>query len=346
MKAPLIATLVLTLGLLTGAGATAETLVIADADRRPAEQTYLTVPEWFLVFSPEEYASYLGSGAAPSEFPFWGHIRQFWRSYAAVSAASAEHYPINWGYHVMVLVIGTSTTLEYGLKSAYEILIGRLAELTRRGPAVAEERLAAEVARDYVSFILTAPWYEFDFAARLEELWRTTPWWGADPVRKWERRYVLTSEYAAKAAYAWLIGTLTRLGYAPPSPHTAVIVRDMPAVATRLLPQLEVLREDGAGRSLIRVPRYAPFASHARKLAQLGAEFENIAGNRGAILVSVLHRDADLAQRYAARTLYTQPILTRTGVSRLVLVIEVPELATTLRDLERAGVEIEHIYDY
>ena len=37
---------------------------------RGVEQTYLTFPEWFLVFSPDEYAAFT-KDHPPSEFPSW-----------------------------------------------------------------------------------------------------------------------------------------------------------------------------------------------------------------------------------------------------------------------------------
>ena len=72
--------------------------------RRGEEQTFLTYPEWFLVHSPAEYAGYVADHT-PTEFPFCGHISQFWRSYAAVTEATRP-YPLNVGYHVMICVIG------------------------------------------------------------------------------------------------------------------------------------------------------------------------------------------------------------------------------------------------
>ena len=58
-------------------------IAAAPADRRGEEQTFLTFPEWFLVFSPAEYAAFV-RGHTPDEFCFWGHIGQFWRGYGKV----------------------------------------------------------------------------------------------------------------------------------------------------------------------------------------------------------------------------------------------------------------------
>lgn len=45
--------------------------------KRDESQTYLTLPEWYLVYSPAEYAQYL-KDKPPSGFPYFGSIRQFW----------------------------------------------------------------------------------------------------------------------------------------------------------------------------------------------------------------------------------------------------------------------------
>ena len=72
--------------------------------RRTPDQTFLTYPEWFLVHSPAEYAEYV-KDRTPTRFPFIGHTCQFWQGYGAVNRAIKE-YPFNFGYHVMVMVIG------------------------------------------------------------------------------------------------------------------------------------------------------------------------------------------------------------------------------------------------
>src|SRR3982751_782496 len=139
-------------------------------DVRPPDQTFLTYPEWFLVFSPAEYADFVKTHA-PNDFPFLGHIRQFWQSYDAVWNQTRGRYPFNGGYHMMIVVIGASTTAEYAVRSAYETIVGRLASLTATHGMTDEERYAARVAQEYVNFIRVSPWYEFDFTSRLKTLW-------------------------------------------------------------------------------------------------------------------------------------------------------------------------------
>jgi hypothetical protein len=318
--------------------------VTPELHRRGAEQTFLTFPEWFLVHSPAEYAVFVRT-EPPSEFPFFGHIRQFWESYRAVTAATQRGgYPLNFGYHVMIMVIGVSTTGEYALRSAYENVAGRLSELTASG-LTDEDRYGARVAQDYVDFIRVRPWYEYDFAGKLAGLWRETPAWGGGMLRKWERRYALTSEYAAKALYGWLIMKATKTAYEDARPDTAVWVDRLPAGIETGLPDLAVLQRLPDGSALITVPRYEAFKVYSSALAQRGCTFREIAGNRGAILVSALV-PANWSPGPGQQVLFTQPVLTRPAEKRVALTVTVPELHTLLNRIRNEGDALEHVYDY
>jgi hypothetical protein len=315
--------------------------------RRGTEQTFLTYPEWFLVFSPAEYAAFV-KDHPPSEFPFWGHIRQFWGGYRAIAGA-ARNYPPNPGYHVMIWVIGASTTVEYGCRSLYETLVGRLSQLTARAGGTEEDRFAAEVAQEYVDFIRVHPWFEFDFAGRLGALWRDLPLWGPNPIRKWERRYALTTEYATKALYGWALGRASRASYDDALPVTAVVLDPLSDWTKARFPELQVLTRLEGGRVLATLPRYQAFTRSARFLAGEGVSFEEIAGNRTVILVTVqvpicwVPPAAGVDPR---EVLFAQPVLTQPDRKRVGLVVPVPALSRTLRGLEAGTFEIEHVYDY
>ena len=326
-------------------GAAAADGVLTPAEHRRAEdQTFLTFPEWYLVHSPAEFAQFLTSQRAPSEFPWGGHIAQFWQGYRAMTRET-QAYPFNGGYHLMVMVIGTSTSLEYGLRSAYESTVGRLAEASASGPASAEDKLAARVAQDYVDFIRVDPWYLFDFVSPLRELWTATPYTGHNFLRKWERRFALTTEYAVKAGYAWLIKLGTQTVYEPARPVTAMVLDHAP---TPLPPALGELRrlDNSADNALVTVPRYRAFMAYANALAAQGVAFREIAGNRGPIVASVIVRSDAAPAAAPARSLFVQPVLTQPGWERRVLAMPVAELAAQLRRWRAADVQVEHLYDY
>jgi hypothetical protein len=300
------------------------------ADRRGEDQTFLTYPEWFLVYSPDEYAAHLERGGAPSAFPYFGHVGQFWNAYGAIARETGARYAFNGEYHTMIAVIGASTTLEYGLRGAYEKTIGRASELARFGVDTDEDRLQREVARDYVDFIALEPWYKYDFARRLKQVWTDASWLGRAPLRKWERKWALTTEYGAKAIYGWLIAKATHASFDVPIPTTLARVR----------------RASGA-EELVTLPRYQPFTRAALALAEGGAEFVEIAGNRGVILVTA---QASAGWRepgaWPYRTMFRQKILTAEDRQRVAVVVPVAELSSALRMLSREPFALEHVYDY
>lgn len=328
--------------------------MIADSDpvvaapeehRRPADQTFLTFPEWYLVHSPAEYASFI-KDQPPSLFPFIGHIGQFWSSYGAVYGAIRNEYPFNWGYHVMIMVIGVSTTVEYSLKSAYETLIGRLTELNRANGMTEEDEYAAFVAQDYVDFIRAVPWYEYDFWGRLTGLWTETSFFGSDMLRKLERKYTLTSEFVVKAVYGWLIKSATQAGYEAPLPVTTVLVKKLPAAIEKDLPELVLLEGFPDETILITVPRYAAFRRYVMSLASGGARFLEIAGNRSNILVTVLVPAPWEQQFDYYDVLFTQPILTRPSTKRIAITVPIASLHRVLEEFGSPPLYIEHVYDF
>lgn len=313
--------------------------VVPEKDRRPPENTFLTFPEWYLVYSPDEYAELIAT-RPPSEFPYLGHLGQFWQGYAAMYAATKDDYPFNSDYHVMVMVIGGSTTVEYGMKWLYETTVGRVAEVTRRHGMTAEDELAATVAREYVTSLDEEPWYKFDYMNALKRVWTETDYWGPDPVRKWERKYYLTSEYLAKAGYAGVLRLASESFYGEVLSDTAVVVDREPAE----MPKMRVAERFGDGSALVYLPRYQPFTAAAQALAKDGCKFVEVAGNRDVVLVSAVVPTG--FEDPAFRLVMTQPILTRPGTKRVVFTVPVPGLSDALRSLGRPGLKLEHVYDY
>nr|WKF61602.1 hypothetical protein HUO10_006133 [Paraburkholderia busanensis] len=315
--------------------------------RRDVEQTLLTFPEWYLVHSPAEYARIVQREPAHA-FPFIGQIGQLWSSYRTVTTEQLhDRYPLNPGYHVMILVIATSTTVEYALRAVYENTLGRASWLLDGGRLTDEDRFGAQAAQDYVDFIRQEPWYLFDFGSRLRHLWTDVPFWGPGLVRKWERRYALTSEYAVKAVYGKLIEKATRAAYTPALMTTDVVVDRLPDGWTPPA-RVSVLRRLPDGRALLALPRYFDFRIAATALAQQGVTIDDIAGNGASapVLVTVWVGDGTKLPADAGRVLFEQALTMPAATRRVALLTPVGRLSKLLAQAPAMGLTVEHVYDY
>lgn len=328
-----------------GSTAVPDVSLVPPQDRRGTEQTLLTFPEWFLVHSPAEYAR-LTQRRPPQDFPFLGHIGLLWSSYAAVTREQLhDGYPFNPGYHMMIWVIASSTTIEYALRAAYENTVGRVGWVLGGRRETDEDRYAARAAQDYVDFIRQEPWYLFDFTSRLVHLWTDVPFWGPGLVRKWERRYALTTEYTVKAVYGKLIEKATRATYTPAKMATDVVVDSIPTGWTPP-PDVSILDRHADGRTVLSLPRYFDFRIAATALAKQGVRIGDVAGNQSVILVTIwADRNVPLDPA-AGRVLFRQPMSMPSDKCRIAMLIPVNTLSAFLLSAPARGWTVEHVYDY
>jgi len=304
---------------------------------RTADQTYLTFPEWFLVFSPEEYAYFLRENPSYN-FPYWGHLQQFWSSYWTVYQKTREKgYDFNIGYHVMIMVIGISTTAEYAIKSIYGNTIGRLSGMMQTHGRTSEQDYGAKVAQEYVDFIKHTPWYAFDFGERFVGIYKNNDFFGYDFIRKTERKMALSIEYGVKYVYANIIGFFTNIGYEEAA----------------LVTQVEL--EKNNRLSTLDFPRYDKFKDMSLSYAKDGYTFNKIAGNTSQtpILVSMIGDSHALAGKTC---IFRTKILSNPVFERCLLEVRIETLASFLMlpHLEitpaflpaKDTLKLEHIFDF
>jgi hypothetical protein len=309
---------------------------------RSESATYLTLPEWYIVYSADEYASFVKS-RAPSRFPYFAAVAQYWRYYKAACTATRRVYPFDAGNHLMLGVIGMSFSAENIAKGLYENTVGVLSE-SIGFYHTDEDVFARQTAQEYAEFIHATPWYEFPFAARLKRLWTQTPLWGSDPVRKWERRLMLSAEYATKAVYGWFIRLGTHSVYQPEDLVIHAWVEDAPE---RIFHDQRVRRVKTLGprAHIVTLPRYAAFTGVATALAKQGVRFHDVAGNDEILLTAIAPRELDLHPA-AGAVLSSEEILTNPAMKRIGVRVPVRTLHMILTDLPARGASVEHLYDY
>ena len=322
----------------------AQRLQAVEGYKRDEERTYLTFPEWFIVYISQDYGEFL-EGNRPSGFSYFSAVWDFWSSYCGVTQTTTARYPMNWGAHTVIYVIGVSHSAEYLVKGIYENTIGRLFELLAFGARTQEDRYAQRVAEEYGRFLNTTPWFEFPFAEKLTGLWRETNLTGDGIMRKWERKLVLSIEYALKAGYGWAIKAATGAAYDPPPEKIAAVVG--PATETFLTvdERIEIAERFNGGLYLVQLPRYEAFTEITRRLASRNVPFVEIAGN-DEILVTALMRQGVRFTAPGATRIFSMTISTRPGRVRQGFAVTVSNLTNVLRAIDRADGEFEHAYDY
>ena len=311
--------------------------------KRDEAQTYLTLPEWFLVYSPDEYAHYIKK-YPPSGFPYFGSIDQFWSYYKEVYEVTKDKYEINWGYHFMIFVIGTSYTVENVIKGVYENTIGRFTEWTRDA-MTQEDVYAAAVAQDYVDFIRVDPWYEFPFYDRFKRLWADHDFFGSNLIRKWERKFFLSCEYGGKAMYAWLIKLGTKKVYGDAEAEMLARVIHISPELLKEETEVKMIRQFSDSSVLLSLPRYEAFRNVTVRLVKKGMQFEEIAGNKQILMTCVVPKEFtyDIP---GGKLLFEKPILTEPMLKRIAIQAEVTALHRLIIKLSEKGITIEHLYDY
>jgi FAD/FMN-containing dehydrogenase len=316
-----------------------------DHYRKPEGQALLTVPEWYLVFNPVEYAEHLRAGKPGDSFPLVESVSEYWSLYKRVLRATDGVYPANSEYLTMLRVIGVSTTVEYLVKAAYEATIGRLARVLSDGSESLEEQRIAEAHTAYAELIFQEPWYAFRFLPWVAKIWNETSLFGSNFIRRTERKLAFSLEFSVKAAYAELIGFAAGSAYEAPQEFVYAAIEAPAGSGFAIDPRVKVVRSFADGTHIVSIPRWGAFTEIVPKLAERDVRFLEIAGNDD-IALSVIKPSntpelTGLGQRMFSSKLVSDPTRVRT-----ILFVPVRQLSHALRTLSSKGAQLEHIYDY
>ena len=311
---------------------------------RRESDSYLSFPEWHIVYAYEDLAGVLRDGSE-SDFAYGAQIAGFWRSLCALNEVVTARGGTGVDTKVMLYTIGWSFTAELGIKGAYEKTVGRLFEWLRGPDKTAEDAFAARDLAGYAVFLRQTPWYAYPFRARIAAFWHETPWSGPGWLRKLERRAVLTAEYGVKALYGWLIGHASAAALGAADLEIMTVVAGLEPEDAGRDSRIRVVRDLGGGRSLMLTPRYQQYTDLVVDLARRGRTIEEIAGNRR-ILTTALVQAGRAPAVSGARQLFAVPVQSRPGWQRVGWDVSVEQLAAAIRRLEEDGATVEHIFDY
>src|SRR5438876_10499161 len=222
--------------------------------RRKLDNTYFTFPEWYIVYSFEDFGRFLDS-SSESHFNYLGHILGFWRSFCTINRAMPPAAESRSEVKTMIYVIGISYSAEYAVKGLYENTIGRVFEWIRGEKRTPQDDYARAVLQDYAAFLYTVPWFKYPFREKLDGLMAITTPTQSIP-RTWERGFALGAEYFVKIGYASLIQkALDASGDDEPRDIMFVVAALPPQVLAKE-PRIKPIRALAQQWQLVQTPRY------------------------------------------------------------------------------------------
>lgn len=309
---------------------------------RDEAQSILTVPEWYLVFNPKEYADFLEAGNNPSDFPFYASIDEYWTLYDRSMKLVSAAYPKNEEYNTMLNVIGVSITMEYTAKMLYENTAGRVFSWFSNGTMSDEEKVIVQAQRAYSDFIYDTAWYEFKFMPWVKKVWSVSNTAESNWLRKMERTIFFSTEFIFKAGYAKLIEWGAKASYEEPVTEIYLLVTSTDSLHTS--ENIKIIYEEGDKR-IISIKRWGTFTKTILNTSETNMNILEIGGN-DEILVSVLIDENQKNNIKQGNLLYESKVVTGSDDVRQVYLLPVDLLLPFVRDITNEGIIVEHIFDY
>ena len=310
--------------------------------RRKLDNTYFTFPEWYIVYSFEDFGRFL-DGSSESHFNYLGHIFGFWRSFCTINRA-VPAMESRTEVKTMIYIIGVSYSVEYAIKGIYENTIGRVFEWIRGAKRTPQDDYARAVLQDYAAFLYTVPWYKYPFREKLDGFMAiSTP--TPSTARTIERGFALGSEYFIKIGYAALIQKALDASNDDEPRDIMFVTGTLPPEVLASEPRIKPIRALSPQWQLVQTPRYKDFTEIVLGLLERGIPLAEIAGNRE-IMTTVIAPDAAKLDVKDALELFSLELDAKPGFRRAGLKARIDRLVEIVRDLKARGASVEHFYDY
>jgi hypothetical protein len=313
-------------------------LITDAAFQRREANTYLTYPEWHMVYAYDGLAEALKTGDEHA-FDYFESVAGFWRSTCALMRVADAHGGADRDTRVMIHTIGVSFTAEMAMKAAYEETIGRGTAWMRGRGKTAQDQVVSSMALDYAAFLRQTPWYQYPFMREARKLWAAP---AGLSLRGWERRFGIGLEFAAKTAYAKVIGGAV----AATAPAKLIIRSVVAGLDEAQLASIADVTVIGArdGGVEIETPRYDLFTRILVEVARRGGVVKEIAGNDDIMVTLTVPPGREASLGNATVILRMK----RDGFQsdRLLVNVKVSELASLLNANPLGDPGLEHVFDY
>ena len=311
-------------------------------DPRGEERTFARFPEWYIVYSAEEYADFVADGGRPSQFPYFKAIGQYWDSveYSTEALGDSE---IDSSTDTVLKFIGASFTFENAVIGGYEKTIGFLSEALNFFKESGADKYINSVSEEYAEFLMHTPWYDFPYFEKLPRLWSSVI---SDlSIRGLERRIIFTIGYTIKGLYGKVIGKVSHssLGFA--ELEATFTTDNISETSLSAIPNVKIIEAYDDRHIHASAPRYRAFKPVAEAIVSAGGSFLDIQENSEIMLTVITSTDSTCIKD-RDDTIFSMPILTQPNTSRFAIKTPVQDLHRVIKDLESCKFPLEHIYDY
>lgn len=339
--------------------AISEPLILDSKYSRPQIQTYLTAPEWQNVRAAQRYAAFVENEPA-YRYPYFSEIGGFWKTYGnSWHVAQQQNGFIDVAlseYNLMNLFVGTTMTLEYGIKgliAAPFALIDKALNTNKSNTNKASspsDRERVRSLKEYGNYIENTPFYKYPYFKDIGSYWSTY----ATENKSWGSRIKglfvgtgMTVEYTLKGLVAAPMSYFYGSEAIKEAETTHLIVFDQENIIETIDSNIVVLEKcPETVLKHIEIPRYMQFTKIMLKIAKnTCASCINIAGH-DKIQIDVKSLKNAFQVYAGTRVLYEIPVPTDLKHNYVALEVDVSQLCEVIRTLEKDNVEVLFIHDY
>lgn len=337
---------------------TSEESLNLDIDyNRPQIQTYLTAPEWQNVRAAQRYAAFVENEPA-YRYPYFSEVGGFWKVYGKSWQAAQRQEGFSAvalsEYNLMNLFVGTTMTLEYGVKGVLAtplVLIdktfGKNKNVANRTPSDKER---ARSLKEYGSYIENTPFYKYAYFKDIGSYWNTYLKQNKSIGSRVKGLFVgtgMTIEYTLKGLIAAPMAFFYGSEAMKEAETIHLIIQDQENMIESIDSSIVVV-ENYPQHDLkhIEMPRYMQFTELMLKIAKHSSiSCLNIAGH-DKIQIDVKSLKGNVASYDGTQELYEIPNPTDQEHTYTALEVDVDKLCEVIRALENDHIHVLFIHDY
>lgn len=325
--------------------------------QRPLLQTYLTAPEWQNVRAAQRYASFVENQPA-YRYPYLSEIGGFWSVYGQSWKAAQQNSSFSAvafsDYNLMNLFVGSTMTLEYGVKGLVSAPILLLEKIVG-GPETASKTIPSDRERvrslkAYGKYIETTPFYSYPYFRDIGKYWRTYLQRNKSLSARLKGLILgtgMTLEYSLKGLVSAPMALIYGSDALKEAETIHLLIKDPKNELEWIDPNIEVVGVyPEQGLKHIQAKRYMPFTELMVNLAHHSeVSCVDIAGH-AKIQVDIKSPQPFLPNYSGMKKLYNIPAPTDSSNRYMALEVDVDRLLEVIRLLSTQNIQVMYIHDY